>query len=56
MARQLPAADPTGKAIPVVEFQLGKEHYAVNLTDYINLPVCIVRVIIAARGITASLK
>jgi purine-binding chemotaxis protein CheW len=28
-----PAADPTGKAIHVVEFLLGKEHYAVNLTD-----------------------
>ncbi len=27
------AAGPTGKAIHVVEFLLGKEHYAVNLTD-----------------------
>ena len=26
-------AGPTGKAIHVVEFLLGKEHYAVNLTD-----------------------
>ena len=27
------AAGPTGEAIHVVEFLLGKEHYAVNLTD-----------------------
>ncbi|MDO9323404.1 MAG: chemotaxis protein CheW [Methanoregula sp.] len=27
------AAGPTGKAIHVVEFLLGNEHYAVNLTD-----------------------
>ena len=30
-----PAADPTGKAIPVVEFLLGNEYYAVSVTDYI---------------------
>lgn len=30
---QTRAADPTGKAIHVVEFLLGNEHYAVNLTD-----------------------